>query len=268
MGYQPGLDGLRAVSVVAVIAYHAHALGAGGFGAARGGFLGRRAVLRGLGLPDHVAPAGGVDPLRRHLPGPVLDAPGPAPAPGPGHPAGGRAGAGGHVAHRHAGPAAHRPARRGLLRVELGPGLRRGGLLRRRGRPPAAPPPLVARRRGAVVPAVAAGVIALMRTFGGNARRIRLPIVAGAVASVVAMQVLYRSGDADRTNLVYLATFTRAGGLLIGAALATRGRRGDGRTPAAATWLASTPSASSPSPGSPPRWWGCRTRRRSCTGAG
>ena len=34
MGYQPGLDGLRAISVVAVILYHA------GFGWMRGGFFG------------------------------------------------------------------------------------------------------------------------------------------------------------------------------------------------------------------------------------
>src|SRR5207342_519978 len=34
MGYQPGLDGLRAISVIAVILYHA------GFGWMHGGFLG------------------------------------------------------------------------------------------------------------------------------------------------------------------------------------------------------------------------------------
>ena len=34
MGYQPGLDGLRAVSVIAVLLYHA------GFGWMHGGFLG------------------------------------------------------------------------------------------------------------------------------------------------------------------------------------------------------------------------------------
>ncbi len=48
MGYQPGLDGLRAISVIAVILYHA------GFGWMHGGFLGVEVFFVVSGLPHHV----------------------------------------------------------------------------------------------------------------------------------------------------------------------------------------------------------------------
>ena len=48
LAYQPGLDGLRALSIIAVLLYHAGVSWAGG------GFLGGRIVLRPVGLPDHV----------------------------------------------------------------------------------------------------------------------------------------------------------------------------------------------------------------------
>jgi peptidoglycan/LPS O-acetylase OafA/YrhL len=215
------LDGLRAVSVVAVIAYHAHALGAGGFGAARGGFLGVELFFVVSGylitslLLDEWARFGGISLAQFWV----------------------------RRARRLL------PALATLLVVVLvlAATWRTDTLARLRTDLPAAvfyvsnwaqvfakvgyfdavgAPPLLRHLWSLAVeeqwyllwPPV---FIALMRAFGGNARRIRLPILAGAVASVVTMQVLYRSGDADRTNLVYLATFTRAGGLLIGAALAT-----------------------------------------------
>ena len=221
MGYQPGLDGLRAVSVVAVIAYHAHALGAGGFGAARGGFLGVELFFVVSGylitslLLEEWARFGGISLTQFWL----------------------------RRARRLL------PALAALLVVVLMAAVtwRTDTLVRLRTDLPGAvfyvsnwvqvlakvgyfdavgAPPLLRHLWSLAVeeqwyllwPPV---FIVLMRTFGGNARRIRLPILAGAVTSVVTMQVLYRSGDADRTNLVYLATFTRAGGLLIGAALAT-----------------------------------------------
>ena len=49
--YQPGLDGLRAIAVGVVVLYHL------GYGWMRGGFLGRRRVLRPLRLPDHLVAA-------------------------------------------------------------------------------------------------------------------------------------------------------------------------------------------------------------------
>ena len=90
----------------------------------------------------------------------------------------------------------------------------------------AAPPSLEPRDRGAVLPPVAAGV---RRHHRSRLRRAGARGVVGAVTALVsvgAMFLLFAAGpgpiggDLDRVNFLYLSTFTRAGGLLAGAAAA------------------------------------------------
>ena len=64
--------------------------------------------------------------------------------------------------------------------------------------------------------------VALMRATGNRARRLLLPVLAMAAVSALTMILLYRPDDPDRANFLYLSTITRASGLLLGAALATR----------------------------------------------
>lgn len=221
MGYQPGLDGLRAVSVLAVIAYHAHALGAAGFGWAPGGFFGVEIffvvsgyLITSLLLEEH-SRTGGVSlrqfwwrRARRLLPALftmlvvvlVLA-----------------------VSWRTDSAAGLRTDLPGALfyvsnwvqvwaevgyfdAVASAPLLRHLWSL------------AVEEQWYLLWPPV---LLVLLRSFGGALARLRLVILGLAALSVVSMVVLYRPDDAFRTNLVYLATFTRAGGLLLGAALAT-----------------------------------------------
>ena len=219
MGYQPALDGLRAVSVAVVIAYHAHALGAAGLGIARGGFLGVEVffvvsgyLITTLLLEEH-RQQGWIDARRFWT----------------------------------------RRARRLLpaLFVMLAVVALWGSLWRT---------DTLARFRHDVFGAVfyvsnwqqigtKAGYFAgldappllrhlwslaveeqwyllwplalalLVRRSRGNVRVLRVVIGAAALAAALAMVLLY-APTPSRINLVYLATFTRAGGLLVGSLLA------------------------------------------------
>ena len=72
----PALDGVRALAVLAVLAFH------GGMPWARGGFLGVDAFFVLSGLPDHEPPARRVGAERAHRPGLVLGSPRPTAAAG------------------------------------------------------------------------------------------------------------------------------------------------------------------------------------------
>ena len=220
MGYQPALDGLRAVSVAVVILYHAHVLGAAGLGFAKGGFLGVEVffVVSGYLITALLLE-------ERHRTGRI------------------------DVKRFWA-----RRARRLLpaLFVMLGVVTvwaalwRTDTLARLRHDVPGAlfyvsnwqqigtkqgyfaaleTPPLLRHLWSLAVEEQwyvlwPLAFTALMRRVRGHARAARLPIAAAAAAAMLAMAVLYQP-DPARINLVYLGTFTRAGGLLVGALLAT-----------------------------------------------
>ena len=151
LGHIPGLDGIRALAVLAIIAFHTQSE----FGPGR--LLRRRRLLRPLWLPDHVAVGQGVGRHRDDPPPPVLGRAGPTPAPGP-------LLAGGRDRDRHGlrAAAAHHAAHPGrravdrVLRVELVLHPWRGHLLLAHLATLAAAAHVVAGDRGAVLPGVAA----------------------------------------------------------------------------------------------------------------
>ena len=220
MGYQPALDGLRALSVAAVILYHAHVLGAGGLGLAKGGFLGVEVffVVSGFlitsllleerhrtGRTDVVAFY--VRRARRLLPALFV-----------------------MLAVVAAAAALFRTDTLARLRSDL-PGAvfyvsnwvqvaAKAGYFAALETPPLLRHlwSLAVEEQWYLIWPVAFGL--LMRRAGGRVRALRVPMAAAAVVSMALMTVLYRA-DAARINLVYLATFTRAGGLLLGSLLAT-----------------------------------------------
>src|SRR5579862_4843220 len=146
--YTAGLDGLRAIAVLGVVAYHLEV------GWASGGLLGV-AVFFVLGLPDHRPPDGTAAPEGDGLPRTVLGAPGASPSAGALPDARGDRRLGHPLQPRPAPqpPLGHPPGRLLLqqLVVHLPP-----RLVLRPVRPAlAAQPPLVARDRRAVLPSVA-----------------------------------------------------------------------------------------------------------------
>ena len=150
-GYQPGLDGLRALvgdrrdPLSRRLPVDPRRLGR------RGG------VLRRLRVPDHVAAARRARAQRGDRSPGLLAAPGPPPAAGAGRHAGGcRRRHPGDRLGRPASRAAPRPAVGGRLPRQLGSDRRRRPVLRRRAA--AAPAPLESGDRGAVLPPLAVGV--------------------------------------------------------------------------------------------------------------
>ena len=146
--YLPGLDGMRALAVIAVMVYHANSDWLPGW------LSRRRGVLRDLGLPDHAA----ADlRTRAHVPdlaAQVLDTTGATPAPGAVHDDDDRGRVDGGVQGQGPRSTARRRGRRAALRVELLPDLGRAGV-HRCWRLRAAAPPVEPRRRGAVLPVLA-----------------------------------------------------------------------------------------------------------------
>jgi peptidoglycan/LPS O-acetylase OafA/YrhL len=66
-------------------------------------------------------------------------------------------------------------------------------------------------------------LIGLLRLTKGATRALTVAVIAVAAASATAFMVLWTSSDPDSANRVYLGTDTRASGLLLGAALALSG---------------------------------------------
>ena len=163
-GYEPGLDGLRALSVVAVICYHA------GFAVDARRVDRRRGVLRRLRVPDHVALARRARGVVPHRPRAVLAAARTAAAAGARRRP--RGGGGGDARRRFGGAARRRATGHAVgarLSRQLGPDRRRRAVLRRR--PTAAPAPVEPGDRGAVLPVVATGLRrpdALAAEHGGD----------------------------------------------------------------------------------------------------
>ncbi len=204
--YMPGLDGLRAIAVLAVIAFHEQ------FGWAPGRTAGGGRVLYPQRLPDH-------RPAARALVGPghagperLLAAAGAAAAAR----AVRDAGRGHRLGHAGRPRAAAEPARgrgrgRDLLQ-QLVPDRVAQLVLRAVRTASAAGPPVVAGRGGAVLPGLA--VAAAARPAPGAARRdgavrwLALPTLVLAAASTFAMLVLYHPG-LDPTR-IYEGTDTRA----------------------------------------------------------
>lgn len=221
MGYQPGLDGLRAVSVIAVILYHLHALGGSGFGWFAGGFFGVEVffvvsgyLITSLLLEEHERD-GGISfarfwsrRARRLLPALFT-----------------------MLAVVTVWAALWRPDTIARLRTDLP-----GALLYYSNWlqifddvgyfAALDTPPLLRHLWSLAVeeqwylvwPLVFA---VLMRSVAGRTRRLVVPLVGAGLVAGLLMFVLFRPHDADRANLLYLATFTRMSGLLLGAALAT-----------------------------------------------
>lgn len=224
MGYQPALDGLRAVSVLAVIVYHAHSLGAPGLDWARGGFFGVEVffvvsgyLITTLLLEEHHR-TGRVDirqfwlrRARRLLPAVFT-----------------------MLAVVAVAAALFRADTLARLRDDLpwavfyvsnwAQIVASGGYFAALETPPLLRHlwSLAVEEQWYLVWPLVAGWLFGRWGGGGPAtrsRRLALPVLGAAIVSMALMAVLYRA-DADRINLVYLATFTRAGGLLLGAALA------------------------------------------------
>ena len=147
--YLPGLDGLRAISVVAVLLYHAD------MRVAAGRFPRRRGLLRHQRLPDHAAAQPGVHPPPRHRPRAVLAAPGPPPARRPVHPARRRLGRRPRLLPRGRRRAGRPGLGRAHLRHELVPHRHRPVVLRHGRATDGVPTPVVTGDRGAVLPGVA-----------------------------------------------------------------------------------------------------------------
>ena len=151
MGYQPGLDGLRAVSVIVIMLYHA------GFTWMHGGFFAVEVFFATSGFLITDAADRGAGAFRAHLVARLLGPAGPPAAPcarrAPRH----RRRR--HADRRHRQPGLDAAARLpvvDLLPQQLGPDPRRRPVLG--GRPAAVAAPVDARDRGAVLPRVAAGV--------------------------------------------------------------------------------------------------------------
>ena len=226
MGYQPGLDGLRAISVIAVICYHA------GFGWMHGGFFGVEVffVVSGFLITSLL-----LDERERtgaDRAAPVLDAPGPPAAAGAGRDARRRRDVGGLFAVATSSSRSCDATCRG--RSSTSPtGARSSATCRTsRGRSAAAAPPVEPRRRGAVVPPLAVRV-RRADAAGGSPRRECCRWLVGVAVAIDDVHVLAPrrrpasigrpsacSTASDRTNFMYLSTFTRSTGLLLGAAAA------------------------------------------------
>lgn len=221
MGYQPGLDGLRAVSVIVVILYHLHAIDSSRFGWSAGGFFGVEVFFVVSGflitslLIEERQHTGGtafkafwLRRARRLLPALFV-----------------------MLATVTAWAALWRADTVARLRVDLP-----GALLYYSNWlqifddvgyfASLDTPPLMRHLWSLAVeeqwyllwpPLFAVLVWAL----GGRTRKLLLPLLAAGLVSGALMPLLFRPGDADRANLLYLGTFTRMSGLLLGAALAT-----------------------------------------------
>ena len=151
-GFVPALDGIRAVAVLGVMLYH------GGAPLAVGRLPRRQHVLRPVGIPHHLAPAGRVGPSPHHPARPVLGPPGPAAAAGPAPPAGRRGRLRPLLRHpRRVRQPPPRLAVDAVLRGQLALHRRRVQLLRRSRPAVPALPHVVAGDRGAVLHRVAAG---------------------------------------------------------------------------------------------------------------
>ncbi|MGD9705925.1 MAG: acyltransferase family protein [Acidimicrobiia bacterium] len=222
MGYLPGLDGLRAVSVIAVMLYHLHALDPTSLGSFRGGFFGVEVffvvsgfLITSLLIEEHQR-AGHVDfrqfwlrRARRLLP--ALYA---------------------MLVVVGIWAALWRPDTVARLRTDL-PGalfyysnwlqiFDDVGYFAALDTPPLLRhlwSLAVEEQWYLVWPPVFA---LLVRAVGDRPRRLLLPVLGMAAVSVLAMVLLYSPDDAGRANFLYLGTVTRASGLLLGAALATR----------------------------------------------
>ena len=236
MGYQPSLDGIRAVAVVAVLLYHADVRWL------PGRVPRRRRVLRRQRLPHHVTAGRGTAGVDDDGPQAVLAAARQAAA---------------ACAVRHAGrdlrlrrgrgagralPPAHRRPRRLHVLDQLVAHREQAELLRGAGPAAAAAPPVVARGRGAVVPAVAAGVRA---GDGARARANRAP---GGADPARRPRIDGVDGDRLRPVGRRVPRLLRNGHSCVGPA--DRRRRGDGLDAVAvalgrrgAGWPASTRSA-------------------------
>ena len=147
--YLPGLDGMRALAVVAVMVYHANPAWL------PGGFLGVEVFFVISGYLITLLLIGEHERTGRVALGAVLAAPGPPAAAGAVHAARRRSPCTPRCSGATRSAAARRRHRRAHVRVELVPDLGRPGVHRVRRLRPAAPP-VEPRRRGAVLPAVAA----------------------------------------------------------------------------------------------------------------
>ena len=222
MGYIPGLDGLRAVSVIAVMLYHLHALDRTSYGWFQGGFLGVEVffvvsgfLITSLLIEEHQR-EGDIDlrqfwlrRARRLLPALFT-----------------------MLVVVGIWAALWRPDTLARLRTDL-PGalfyysnwlqiVDDVGYFAALDTPPLLRhlwSLAVEEQWYLVWPLV---FVALMRATGNRARRLLVPVLAMAAVSALTMILLYRPDDPDRANFLYLSTITRASGLLLGAALATR----------------------------------------------
>ena len=221
MGYQPGLDGLRGVSVIAVILYHLHALDPAGFGWFTGGFFGVEVffvvsgfLITSLLVEEH-GDRGGVAfgqfwlrRARRLLPALFT-----------------------MLVVVSVWAALWRPDTVARLRTDL-PGalfyysnwlqiVDELGYFAALDTPPLLRHlwSLAVEEQWYLIWPLAFSV--LMAAFGGRARRLLAPLLGAGLLSGLVMVLMFRPDDPDRANLLYLGTFTRMSGLLLGAALAT-----------------------------------------------
>ena len=216
--YMPGLDGLRAIAVLAVIAFHL------GFDWAPGGHARRRRLLHPQRLPDHRHPAGAAERPRQDQARPLLAGPRPAPAAGPVPDAGDRRRLGDDLRPSPAGPVPQGRRLGDLLRQQLAADLRRRLLLRPlRSRRPAQPP-LVALGRGAVLHRLAVPAAGRGQARPREPAALRRASAAGPADDRRRARLDDPDGGPLRPSLdpsrLYFGTDTRAGGLLFGAALA------------------------------------------------
>lgn len=152
MPYQPGLDGLRALAIAAVLVYHAAPA------ALPGRVSRRRGLLRPEWVPDHRAAVGRMAAAAHAGSGQLLAttraAAGARSRAGPA----GDAGLDGRVPPRRAGQPARRPAGRERVCGQLARDRRPAPVLRNARTPTLAPAPVVSGRGRAVLPRVAAAL--------------------------------------------------------------------------------------------------------------
>ena len=146
--YLRGLDGMRALAVIAVMVYHANSSWL------PGGFIGVEVFFVISGYLITLLLIGEHERSGRVQPRPVLPASGPPAAAGAVPHAGDGRRVHRAVQARGARPAARRRPRRPRLRLQLVPDLGRPGV-HGRGAVRAAAPPVEPRRRGAVLPDLA-----------------------------------------------------------------------------------------------------------------